>query len=154
MKRPGSSRMPPARVMSSARMMSLLPAPPPGRAPAVPDPAHAAVGVLGLGRAAERIGERRDDGPPVGMRVHVSYRPEDVMISVPDAGLETSARNQYALRIFALHESGGLVRLRLDGAVQLNALITRASAEHLGLKAGMEVIAHMKATALRALRSA
>lgn len=95
-----------------------------------------------------------DWNPAVGMRVHVSYRPEDVMISVPDAGLETSARNQYRLRIIALHESGGLVRLRLDGTVQLNALITRASAEHLGLKAGMQVIAHMKATALRALRSA
>jgi tungstate transport system ATP-binding protein len=92
--------------------------------------------------------------PAAGMRVHVAYRPEDVMISVPDAGLETSARNQFRLRIAALHESGGLVRLRLDGTVQLNALITRTSAESLSLKAGMEVIAHMKATALRALRSA
>lgn len=90
--------------------------------------------------------------PVVGMGVHVSYRPEDVMISVPDSGFETSARNQYRLRIATLHGSAGLVRLRLDGVMQLNALVTRTSAESLGLRAGMEVVAHMKATALRASR--
>jgi molybdopterin-binding protein len=92
--------------------------------------------------------------PAVGMRVHVSYRPEDVMISVPDTAHEMSARNHYRLRIDAFHGSGGLVRLRLGGVLQLSALVTRTSAESLSLKPGMEVIAHMKATALRALRSA
>jgi molybdate transport system ATP-binding protein len=90
----------------------------------------------------------------IGMRVHVSYRPEDVMISVPDSAHDLSARNQYRLRIEAFHGSGGLVRLRLGGVLQLRALITRTSAESLSLTPGMEVIAHMKATALRALRSA
>ena len=90
----------------------------------------------------------------IGMRVHVSYRPEDVMISMPDSAHEMSARNQYRLRIEAFHGSAGLVRLRLGGVLQLSALVTRTSAESLSLKPGMEVIAHMKATALRALRSA
>jgi molybdopterin-binding protein len=90
----------------------------------------------------------------VGMRVHVTYRPEDVMISVPESAHETSARNQYRLKIEAFHGSGGLVRLRLGGVLQLSALVTRTSAESLSLQPGMEVIAHLKATALRALRSA
>lgn len=94
-----------------------------------------------------------DWAPHVGDGVHVSYRPEDVLLSVPGAALETSARNQYRLRIASLHGSAGLVRLRLDGVLQLNALVTRTSVESLGLRAGIEVIAHMKATALRALKS-
>lgn len=91
--------------------------------------------------------------PTVGMRAHVAYRPEDVMISTADAAMEVSTRNQFRLRIAALTGSGGLVRLRLDGPLQLSALVTRTSVESLGLRAGRDVNAHMKATALRALRA-
>ncbi|MGQ0816280.1 MAG: ABC transporter ATP-binding protein [Gemmatimonadota bacterium] len=90
-----------------------------------------------------------------GMRAHVSYRPEDVMISVLEATTaEVSARNQFRLRITAMSGSGGLVWLRLDGALKLSASVTRTSVESLGLRPGRDVIAHMKATALRVLRSA
>jgi molybdopterin-binding protein len=91
--------------------------------------------------------------PERGQRAHVSYRPEDVMISVPDNTLEVSARNQFRLRIASLGGSGGLVQLRLEGALTLSALLTRTSVEALGLVPGKEVIAHMKATALRVLRA-
>jgi molybdopterin-binding protein len=92
--------------------------------------------------------------PQPGMRVHVAYRPEDVMVSAPDVELEMSARNQYRLRIGALIGSGNLVRLRLSGTPQLSALVTRTSVATLGLQAGQDVVASMKATALRVLRSA
>ena len=91
--------------------------------------------------------------PSRGMRAHVAYRPEDVMISAPDAPAEVSARNQFRLRIAGMTGSGGLVRLRLDGSVQLVALVTRNSVESMGLRPGRDVIAHMKATALRVLRA-
>lgn len=64
--------------------------------------------------------------------------------------LRTSARNQFAGPICAMHESpsGFEVRLRLDDTNDLAATITRESAENLGLKIGMEVHALVKATAV------
>lgn len=89
-----------------------------------------------------------------GARAHVAYRPEDVMIAIPDGHSEVSARNQFRLRIASLSGAGGLVRLRLDGALQLSALVTRTSVESMSLRPGREVVAQMKATALRVLRAA
>ena len=91
--------------------------------------------------------------PERGERVHVAYRPEDVMISAAGSSAEISARNQFRVAVTSLAGSGGLVRLRLDGALRLAALITRTSAESLQLRLGKEVIAQMKATALRVLRA-
>jgi molybdopterin-binding protein len=86
-----------------------------------------------------------------GARVHVAYRPEDVVLSSAESSTELSARNQYRLRVAALSGSGGLVRLRLEGRPPLAALLTRTSCESMGIRPGREVIAHLKAAALRAL---
>jgi molybdopterin-binding protein len=86
-----------------------------------------------------------------GARVHVAYRPEDVMLSSIDSSTELSARNQFRVRVASMIGSAGLVRLRLDGPPQLAALLTRTSCESLGVRPGREVIAHLKAAALRAL---
>jgi molybdopterin-binding protein len=86
-----------------------------------------------------------------GARVHVAYRPEDVMLSSIENSSELSARNQFRMRVASMSGSGGLVRLRLDGPPQLAALLTRTSCESLTLRPGREVIAHLKAAALRAL---
>lgn len=86
-----------------------------------------------------------------GARVHVAYRPEDVVISLPDMHTELSARNQFRLRVASVSGGAGLVRLRLDGSPPLSALVTRTSCESLGIRPGREVIAHLKAAALRAL---
>lgn len=91
--------------------------------------------------------------PQRGVRAHVAYRPEDVMISSSETHIEVSARNSYRLRIASLTGSGGLVRLRLEGNPRLVAVVTRTSVESLGLRPGRDVIAHMKATALRVLRA-
>jgi molybdopterin-binding protein len=86
-----------------------------------------------------------------GARVHVAYRPEDVVISAVESHTELSARNAYKLRVASFTGSGGLVRLRLEGQPALSALLTRTSCESLGIRPGREVIAHLKAAALRAL---
>lgn len=64
--------------------------------------------------------------------------------------VKTSARNQFAGPISAMHEgpTGFEVRLRLDDTNELAATITRESAENLGLRIGMEVHALVKATAV------
>ncbi len=86
-----------------------------------------------------------------GARVHVAYRPEDVVISSVESNTELSARNQFRLRVAALTGTGGLVRLRLEGQPNLTAVLTRTSCESLGIRPGRDVIAHLKAAAMRAL---
>jgi molybdopterin-binding protein len=86
-----------------------------------------------------------------GARVHVAYRPEDVVISSIESSAELSARNHFRLRVASLSGSAGLVRLRLEGQPSLSAVLTRTSCESLGIRPGREVIAHLKAAALRAL---
>ena len=61
--------------------------------------------------------------------------------------LRTSARNQLFARVTSL-QSDGLnerVELTLDGGQALSAVITRSSSERLGLRAGAEVFALIKA---------
>ncbi len=86
-----------------------------------------------------------------GAHVHVTYRPEDVVLSSTENTAELSARNQFRLRVATLSAGGGLVRLRLEGPPVLTALVTRTSCEAMGLRPGREVIAHLKAAALKAL---
>lgn len=84
-----------------------------------------------------------------GSRVHVAYRPEDVVLAVPPLAGATSARNRLQLRVASLTPAGGSVRVRLDGAAQLVALVTRDAVGALGLEPGSETVALIKATALR-----
>lgn len=90
------------------------------------------------------------DRPVVGGRVHVAYRPEDVVLTTPGAEGVTSAVNRFPGEVSALVPAGGLVRVRLRGAPELAALVTRRSAETLGLAPGKPVVAQLKAAALRA----
>jgi molybdate transport system ATP-binding protein len=87
---------------------------------------------------------------PAGGRALVAYRPEDVVLSGPEAGHAGSARNHLMLRVAAMTPDAGLVRCRLEGPVDLVALITRDSARELGLAPGTPVTAHLKVSALRA----
>lgn len=64
--------------------------------------------------------------------------------------MRTSARNQFACTISGLRE-GDIdyeVYLRMEGGTQLVAIITRESAEQLGLVIGTEVFALVKASAV------
>jgi tungstate transport system ATP-binding protein len=109
-----------------------------------------------IGRDACLYATAGSDAEPlrIGQRAHVAYRPEDVVLARPDEAGVTSAVNRFVARIDAAVPAGGLVRIRLSGAVPLVALVTRRSAEALGLEPGREVVAQVKATALRVFPAA
>ncbi len=88
--------------------------------------------------------------PPVhGAAVHVAYRPEDVTLGPSGANATTSAANRLPVVVRSLVPAGALVRVRLDGAAPLIALLTRESAAALALTPGAGVTAYLKASALR-----
>jgi tungstate transport system ATP-binding protein len=88
-----------------------------------------------------------DEGLEPGDRVHVRYRPEDVVLA-PGHAPDVSARNRLRMRVRSVTPAGGLVRVRLDGPVSLAALVTRDSAERLGLRPEAAVTALLKTAAL------
>jgi molybdopterin-binding protein len=97
-----------------------------------------------------------EGGGVIGDRVHVRYRPEDVVLA-PAAAVDeaswVSARNRLGMTVRSLTPVGGLMRVRLDGPLALAALVTRDSANHLALRAGTRVTALIKTTALNVYRS-
>jgi molybdate transport system ATP-binding protein len=108
-----------------------------------------------IGRGARLLttGAGGEAGFAEGQRVHIAYRPEDIVLSAPGEASVTSARNHLRLRIAAVAPAGALVRVRLEGDAPLVALLTRGSAERLGLVTGLAVEGHLKATALRSYPS-
>ncbi|MBW3552249.1 MAG: ABC transporter ATP-binding protein [Gemmatimonadetes bacterium] len=82
-----------------------------------------------------------------GTAVHVRYRPEDVTLAPADVP-DVSARNHLPMRVRSTTPSGGLIRVRLEGPIELAALVTRESAERLGIRPGAAVTALLKSTAL------
>lgn len=103
------------------------------------------------------IGARcTETGVAVGERVHVRYRPEDVTLAPnlgPVGAPQTSARNRLRMTVRSATPVGGLVRIRLEGPVSLAALVTRESADRLGLTPGANVLALLKTTALSVYRT-
>ncbi|HUG38943.1 MAG TPA: ABC transporter ATP-binding protein [Longimicrobiales bacterium] len=100
-------------------------------------------------RASGAVLATRGTEPPLrpGERVHVRYRPEDVTLAPAEAP-DVSARNRLRMRVRSVTPAGGLIRVRLEGPVALAALITRDSADRLGVAPGAEVTALLKTTAL------
>jgi molybdopterin-binding protein len=65
----------------------------------------------------------------------------------PRTGVELSARNQLRGRISGLTIEGLMCEVRIDiGGQELVSVITRSSAERLGLKVGDEALAVIKST--------
>jgi tungstate transport system ATP-binding protein len=87
----------------------------------------------------------------VGDRVNLFVRPEDVTIAV--ATERSSARNRLEGTITRLSLLNPLVRLEIDCGFRLMAVITRQSAEELGLAIGQRIIASLKTTAIHAART-
>ena len=81
-------------------------------------------------------------------RVLACIRAEEVILE-PAGGAPTSARNRLAARVQALEPRGPLVRVTLECGFPLVALVTRRSVEELGLAPGREVLALVKAPAVR-----
>lgn len=109
--------------------------------------------VMVHGTGSARVLAASDEPIPAGSRVHVAYRPEDVILARYDESGETSAQNRLDGRISAMSPAGGLVRVRLEGDVALTALVTRRAAAALDLAPGRCVRAQIKATAMRVYRA-
>jgi molybdate transport system ATP-binding protein len=100
--------------------------------------------LAGGARLVARCAEGRLEA---GDRVHVRYRPEDVVLTRA-VSPDTSARNRLRMTVRSVTPVGGLVRVRLDGPVTLAALVTRDSAERMEIRVGTEITALLKTTAL------
>lgn len=86
-----------------------------------------------------------------GDRLNLFIRPEDITIAAGAA--VSSARNHLDARIVQLSLVGPLVRLQLDCGFPLLAVVTRQSAEELGLSIGRSVHAQFKTAAIHAVRT-
>ena len=73
--------------------------------------------------------------------------PASRAVAAPAAGVDISARNQLRGRIAALAVDGVMAEVRIAiGDQELVSIITRSSAERLGLHVGGEVLAVIKST--------
>ena len=82
--------------------------------------------------------------------VSVCIRPEDVTVAL--ARLSSSARNSLAGAITWTVSSGPLCRVEIDCGFPLVALVTKRSAEEMGLVKGTQVYATFKAVSIHVIR--
>jgi molybdopterin-binding protein len=85
-----------------------------------------------------------------GQPVYLCLRPEDITLWLQEEAKPThsSARNRLAGRVSRLTQQGPLVRVSVESGFLLTALITRASAQEMGLVEGSLVEATFKASAV------
>jgi molybdopterin-binding protein len=90
-------------------------------------------------------------GTPVGTRVLVGVRPEDITLYADDPDLPlSSARNRLTGVVTDVNLTGASVRISFASAgVRFAASVSRASATELGLHPGTPVTATFKATAVK-----
>ncbi|MGB9938487.1 ATP-binding cassette domain-containing protein [Methanosarcina sp.] len=86
----------------------------------------------------------------VGSQVHAFLRPENIALSKTSA--QSSVRNSLQGRVTEVRILGALVRVKVDCGFLLNALITRQSAEEIGIFPGVPVYAQFKASSIHVLR--
>jgi molybdate transport system ATP-binding protein len=83
----------------------------------------------------------------VGPDVFVCIRAEDIVLEKGGTGT-TSARNRLPGRVTDLSAVGALIKIGLDCGFPLSAVVTRSAMEDLQLRAGMPIVATMKAGAV------
>ncbi|MGC8879608.1 MAG: ABC transporter ATP-binding protein [Anaerolineae bacterium] len=98
-------------------------------------------------RVAEHIIEAATEMRP-GREVLVCLRPEDVTLLSESALGESSARNRLIGRVARTSPAGMLVRVTVDCGFPVIALVTRNSAQILGLATGQKVMVSFKASAV------
>jgi len=82
----------------------------------------------------------------VGDRVRICLRPESVTIA--PSKTPSSARNSFPGKITQIVPLGATCRIEIDCGFPLISLVTRTSAEDLGLRVGKEVCASFKASSV------
>jgi tungstate transport system ATP-binding protein len=86
----------------------------------------------------------------IGERVYILIRPEDITLTL--AGDTTSARNTFHGRIIKATRIGPLFHIKAYCGFPLLAVVTRKSAQEMGLTDGREIYASFKATAIHAIK--
>jgi tungstate transport system ATP-binding protein len=86
----------------------------------------------------------------IGEEVSVCIRPEDITVAL--SRLSSSARNSLAGTVTLTVFSGPLCRVEIDCGFPLVALVTRKSAEEMGLKKGTRVYATFKAVSIHVIK--
>jgi tungstate transport system ATP-binding protein len=87
---------------------------------------------------------------PLGEEVCACVRPENITLTLLKT--TSSARNSFLGQITQVVSVGPLSRIEIDCGFRLVALVTRRSAEELGLEKGKQVYATFKATGVHILR--
>lgn len=87
-----------------------------------------------------------------GSEVLVCLRPEDVTLVLPDLAGRSSARNRLPGRVTKLAPAGAQVRVTLDCGFPVVALVTRRSAQELGVVLGQEMVVSFKAGAIHLIQ--
>lgn len=85
-----------------------------------------------------------------GEEVSVCIRPEDVMVAL--SKISSSARNSLAGEVTWAVATGPLSRIEIDCGFPLVALVTKRSAEELGLGKGRQVYATFKAVSIHVIK--
>jgi len=85
-----------------------------------------------------------------GEAVCACIRPEDITLAL--SRTSTSARNSFAGEVTRLVSTGPLTRVDIDCGFPLVALVTRQSAEELGLEKGKQVYTSFKATGIHVIK--
>jgi len=88
----------------------------------------------------------------IGSEVFICLRPEDItLLPMEDGERISTARNRIKCKISHLSRQGPFIRVQLDAGFRLVALITRPSAQEMGLVVGKELLALFKTTAIHLL---
>jgi len=86
----------------------------------------------------------------IGEEVCACIRPEDITLAL--SRTSTSARNSFNGEVARLVSTGPLTRVEIDCGFPLVALVTRQSAEELGLEKGKQVYTSFKATGVHVIK--
>src|ERR1700730_9006343 len=84
----------------------------------------------------------------VGEEANVCIRAEEVMLEKPTPLAQSSARNRLPARVISMDREGPLIRVSLDCGFPLKALVTNQACEDMGLRAGENVAALLKVSAI------
>lgn len=99
----------------------------------------------GMGTTGGRIATSHS--AVIGQEAFLCVRPEDVTLWASQDLPPSSARNQLSGQVARLAPQGALVKVKVDCGVPVTALITRASAQKMGLAVGTGVTVTFKASA-------
>jgi len=107
------------------------------------------------GLATVRVGQTEIEACcelPAGNRVILLVPYDDITILLTPPGEKTtSARNRFPGQVVRLFPTGSQMRVTVNCGFMLTALITRKSAEEMGLKEGVSVVAAVKAVSIRVI---